>query len=164
MVRRFLALLCGAVLVLGGTAPVSSAELLEPGIEAATGISRTVDAGLQARAAVRAVQIQTDFGHCCLAYGEAEIIAWNSGYSDPISQLIQGWLGSPTHRAIMFDRSYDRIGCGTSYLAPRTYGVCLFADSGGSVSPPAPAPGGSTPAPAPTLAPEVIPNTAMFAD
>lgn len=168
--------LAGLLLFTAGPERLSAAETLEPMVESVTGITRTVDATLQARAAVRAVQIQTDFSHCCLKYGEGEIIAWNAYYADPIGQLIQGWLGSPSHKAMMFNPVYDRIGCATSYLAPRTYGVCLFVDTetrdGESPPAPAPAPAPSS-SPSPPLSPSrpagqpatpfvvVIPDTAM---
>lgn len=134
---------------------------LEARIQALTGIPRTVYVELQSRAAERAIQIQTDFSHCCLVYGEGEIIAWNSGYSDPLGQLILGWLDSVSHKAMMYNQVYDQIGCATSYLAPRTYGVCLFVDSetrNGSESAPAPAKPGSTPVLVPT---GTISDTAM---
>jgi hypothetical protein len=147
MLRRAFALLLAAfLLAFPGPASLSAAEPLEPLIQAATGISRVVDADLQARAAVRAIQIQTDFSHCCMVYGEGEIIAWNMNYSDPIAQLIQGWLDSPSHRDMMYNQVYDRIGCATSYLAPRTYGVCIFVDTETRDGVPQPAPA-ATPGP-----------------
>src|SRR3972149_3975777 len=122
--------LLGALLLLGiGVAftPASNAgEPLENRIEAATGIVRTVDAGLQERAANRSIQIQTNFSHCCLAGGEAEIIAWNAGLSDPVGQFVISWSNSPDHAAILFDPDYQEIGCAVSASEGMTYGVCLF--------------------------------------
>lgn len=160
LAKRTVALL--AALVLALSAPVAAGETsLEARIQAVTGITRVVDLSLQARAAGRVVQIQTEWGHCCLSYGESEIIAWNSGYEDPIGQLILGWLGSEPHRATMFSARYDRIGCATSYLAPRTYGVCIFAESAITDPPPGPEP---APAPPPEPTPPVLglPDTAML--
>lgn len=163
--RALLALL--AALVLALSAPVAAGETtLEARIQVETGIARAVDSTLQSRAAVRAVQIQADLNHCCLAWGEGEILARVSGYEDPTGQMVVGWLGSDSHRAMMYESAYDRIGCATSYLAPRTYGVCLFVDTETRD-------GGTEPAPAPVLPPvapippriepdsPVIPNTAM---
>jgi hypothetical protein len=160
MSRRVAVLLFAVCLALSGSTPLSAAGTLEPLVQEATGVVRQVDSTLQARAAVRAVEIQTDWGHCCVSWGEGEIIAWNSGQDDPISYLVGQWIGSPEHHVIMFDPDYDRIGCATSYRAPRTYGVCLFADS--ETRDPAPTPAPGAPAPAPAPAPVVrIPNTSM---
>lgn len=107
--------------------PVAASSSLEGQIQAVTGIVRPVDASLQARAAVRAVQIQTTFGHCCLAPNEAEIIGWDAGFADPLGQLVLGWVNSPKHAAILFDPGWHNIGCAVAVSGTRTYGVCIFA-------------------------------------
>ena len=147
--------LLGAFLLLGiGVAlltPSSNAvESLESRIESATGIVRNIDAGLQSRAANRAIQIQTDFSHCCLAYGEAEVIAWNRGYEDPVGQLVIGWLGSSSHAALLLDPGYVDIGCAVAVGGDTTYGVCLFRYRTTAPS--------ATPTP---VQPPVLPDTAM---
>ena len=124
--RRLLPLVLLA-LVLVSSSPAVAATSLESRIEAATGIVRPVDAALQARAAIRAVEVQTDFSHCCLASNEAEIIARNSGFDDPEAQLVASWLASPDHAAILGNPDWHNIGCAVALSGARTYGVCLFA-------------------------------------
>jgi hypothetical protein len=136
--RRLLPLL---LLVLLSSSPAVAGTSLESRIQTATGIVRAVDTGLQARAQQRAVEIQTNFGHCCLNGNEAEVIAWNAGFADPLAQLVSAWLASPEHSAILRDPAYRSIGCATALAGTRTYGVCILA---AVVAPPA-----------------VIPNTAM---
>ena len=153
--RRLGTLLVALLLLVS---PATASTSLEARIAAATGIPRTVDAALQTRAAVRAVQIQSDFSHCCLAYGEAEIIAWNAGQSDPVGYIVSQWLTSPSHAAVLLDPYYVRIGCAVAVSGTRTYGVCLLAvqPAPQPTAPPAPAP---TAAPAPLIG--TLPNTAM---
>ena len=144
--RRFVLLLIFLLLFPGHVAAGAS---LEGQIQTATGIVRPVDVTLQARAAVRAIEIQTDFRHCCLNGPEAEVIAWNR-QSDPVGYLVTQWLNSPAHRAILVDPYWHTIGCavalGTGVNLGRTYGVCLFRGD----------PAYDTPD-----APVTIPNTAM---
>lgn len=151
MRSRVLALVLGLALVLLSPASTGAGGTLEQRVAAATGITRTVDAGLHARAADRAVQIETTFGHCCLSSGEAEVIAWNSGYADPLRELIDQWRHSPDHWLILADPVYTRIGCGTAVRDGATYGVCILA--AGHQPPAAPPP----PAPPATT----LPNTAL---
>lgn len=126
--------------------PVAASASLESRIQTATGIVRAVDPALQARAAIRAIEIQTTLGHCCLAYGEAEIIGRDSGYADPVGALVIGWANSPEHAAILSDPSYRKIGCALAVSGARTYGVCLFS---------------ATVAPQPPAKPTDMPNTAL---
>lgn len=150
MKRALIALL--AAMLLASAAPSSAAATLESRIQAATGIVRVVDVGLQARAAVRAIEIQTDFNHCCLEPDEAEVIAWNSGYADPLGQLVIAWLDSGPHAAILIDPYWHSIGCATAVKGERIYGVCLFRGD----------PAFDTPGD-PGLVPGTIPDTAMRA-
>jgi hypothetical protein len=128
------------LLLLLSASPTVAAVSLESRIQTATGIVRSVDAALQARAQVRAVQIQTNFAHCCLSQHEAEIIAWN-GEPDPVGYLVSQWLGSPAHAAILRDPVYRVIGCATATGTRLdnlglTYGVCILS-AAPNVPPPA---------------------------
>lgn len=124
---RRLGILLALLLV---ASPVAASTSIEGQIQTVTGLNRPVDASLQARAAIRALEIQTVFTHCCLNGPEAEIIAWNSGRPDPIGYLVIQWLSSSPHQAILVDPYWHTIGCataaGTGANLGRTYGVCLF--------------------------------------
>jgi hypothetical protein len=147
--RLVLLLLLG---MLVSSSPVTAVTSLESRIQTATGIVRVVDAALQARAQVRAVEIQTNFAHCCLSQHEAEVIAWN-GEPDPIAYLVTQWLNSPAHAAILRDPSYRSIGCAMATGTRLdnlglTYGVCILSAAVAAPNvPPAP--------------PATIPDTAM---
>lgn len=130
LLRALLLLGIGVALLTFSSEPSNANESLESRIQSASGISRTVDASLQIRAANRAIQIQTEWGHCCLVYGEAEIIGWDAGFADPVGQLVIGWVNSPPHAAILFDPDYASIGCAVAVSGTRTYGVCLFRVAG----------------------------------
>ena len=128
---------------------------LEQGVRIDTGIVRTIDSALQQRAMQRSIQIQTDFSHCCLAYGEGEIIAYNNGFNDPVAEAIHQWHNSPSHWAIMSDTDFTRIGCGGSFSSSGGfYAVCIFSSNQPSTNPPPP---GNPP---PPIVNE-IPNTSM---
>lgn len=157
MRRRVLALALGLALLPLRPSPADAGATLEQRVAAATGISRTIDAGLQARAAARAVQIESVFDHCCLGPGEAEVIAWNRGYDDPLGVIVNDWRGSTIHWHVLSDRSYSRIGCGTAQLNGGTYGVCILAVG----HQPAPAPPAGPPPPAPPPPATTLPNTAL---
>jgi hypothetical protein len=133
---------------------MSAVALLLALIVSLTGIDRTVDPGLTAIAERRVVEITTEFSHagadpCC-----AEVLAWNSGFADPVTHLVEQWQGSPQHWAILTDPSYTAIGCAVAFVQNRAYAACVLNGTGVAV-PPAPAP---APMPAPAL-----PDTAMAA-
>jgi hypothetical protein len=133
--KRALVLLLLTVL-LAAASPIAASTTLEGEVQAATGIVRQVDVGLQARAAVRAVEIQSfgAFEHCCLSYGEGEVIAWNTTGS--LGWMVAGWLSSAGHAAVLLNPDYTRIGCAVAYLAAAVagvtgsagwYGVCILS-------------------------------------
>lgn len=140
--KRWLVLLLVAVL-LASAAPSFAATTLEAEVQAVTGTERTVDTGLQARAAQRAVVIQYAgaFTHCCLTYGEGETIAWNT--TGDLAWMVAGWLASPGHAAVLLNPDYTRIGCATAHLliaipgvtgSAGWYGVCIFSALAGPVT------------------------------
>jgi hypothetical protein len=142
---------------------VSAVALLLALIVSMTGIDRTVDPGLTAIAERRVVEITAEFSHvgmdpCC-----AEVLAWNSGYADPVTHLVEQWQGSPVHWAILTDPGYTAIGCAVAFVENRAYAACVLAIepglNGGGAQDPSSAPSTSaTPPPAPAL-----PDTAMGA-
>lgn len=62
-------------------------------------------------------------------YGAGEILAWNSWPTlvDSATAADSGWLGSPSHRAIVLSRDYNYVGFGLA-VAPdgRTFWTGLF--------------------------------------
>jgi hypothetical protein len=146
-----LALVLGLLL----PAPVAADTDLEAAVAGATGIARTHDAALHERAHQRVLQIVTDFDHCCLSEGEAEVVGWNAGFEDPVTAMVTGWIGSPDHSDIILDPAYTRIGCAETVAADRHWFACLL-----SVGTDAPPPASPTSSPVPP-GPGTLPNTAM---
>jgi hypothetical protein len=136
---------------------MSAVALLLALLVSMTGIDRTVDPGLTSIAERRVVEIATEFSHdgadpCCV-----EVLAWNSGFADPITHIVDQWQGSPQHWAILTDPSYTAIGCAVAFVQNRAYAACVLNESGVAVSAdPAPATPAPTPAPA-------LPDTSMSA-
>jgi hypothetical protein len=145
-----LALVLGLLL----PAPVAADADLEAAVASAT-IFRAHDAALHERAHQRVLQIVTDFDHCCLSAGEAEVVGWNAGFSDPLSAMVAGWLRSADHRDIIVDPDYTRIGCAETVADGRHWFACVL--SVGSTLAPTSAP---TSPPAPSV-PGALPNTAI---
>jgi hypothetical protein len=145
-----LALVLGLLL----PAPVAADADLEAAVASATGIVRTHDAELHQRAHQRVLQIVTDFDHCCLSEGEAEVVGWNAGFSDPVVTMVTGWLGSADHRDIIVDPAYTRIGCAETVAADRHWFACVLSVGQEDV------PDSQTPVPDPQT-PGTLPNTAI---
>jgi hypothetical protein len=132
---------------------MSAVALLLALLVSLTGIDRTVDPNLTAIAERRVVEIQTEFSHdgmdpCC-----AEVLAWNSGYADPVTHLVEQWQGSPVHWAILTDPSYTAIGCAVAFVENRAYAACALAGGGQPATAPSP----------PPPPPPGLPDTAMEA-
>jgi hypothetical protein len=144
-----LALVLGLLL----PAPVAADADLEAAVASAT-IFRSHDAALHERAHQRVLQIVTDFDHCCLSAGEAEVVGWNAGFDDPVTAMVDGWLRSADHRDIIVDPDYTRIGCAETVADGRHWFACVL--SVGNV------PDSQTPEPDPQT-PGALPNTAMGA-
>jgi hypothetical protein len=133
---------------------VSAVALLLALLVSLTGIDRTVDPGLTAIAERRVGEITAEFSHngadpCCV-----EVLAWNSGFADPVTHLVEQWQGSPQHWAILTDPGYTAIGCAIAFVENRAYAACVLNGTGVAVP--------TAPAPAPTPAP-ALPDTAMAA-
>ena len=61
------------------------------------------------------------FYHARLTSGTAENLAWATCSWGSPRALVRMWMGSPTHRAIMLDRSARRVGPGVSTGRYRGY-------------------------------------------
>jgi len=151
-----------------GTGFLCTLLLLPGGVRAHVGVvtqvasvyfPRAESQSLHEQAHQRARQIVRDFNHCCVSFGQAEVIGWNRGYADPIEAVVQGWQRSPGHDAILRDSDYMRIGC--SYIIaddPRepgpdtTYFFACVLDTGEDPT--------SSP-PQPTAPVVTVPDTAM---
>jgi uncharacterized protein YkwD len=58
----------------------------------------------------------------------AENIAYNSGYSDPVSVAVEGWMQSPGHRRNILDPRLQESGIGVAVdRTGRTYFTQVFA-------------------------------------
>jgi hypothetical protein len=128
-----------------------------------TYVQRTEDASLHDIAHQRAVEIASDWSHNGMRDGTAEVLAYNSGFADPIAKAISQWAGSPTHAAILSDPSYTRIGCAEHVTDGTHWFACvLAAEPTGAARTPNPTPVGSTPTSGATTPPPVpLPDTAM---
>jgi len=144
-------------LVFGITTPVYAATPVDDAVNAyrvSVGESDLPTSALLTRVALeRVIEITVtgEFAHTdltqrlgCWSWGE--IIAWNKGYADPLAQAVIGWIGSPSHLAVMTG-NWAEIGS-AAYFQPstgRTYFVSLFSRpcdvSPGAPAPPLPGPG-----------------------
>lgn len=101
-------------------------EILLALIVTLTGIVRPVDPELTSMAQHRVIEIQSNFSHDGFIPGTAEILGKNSGMTNPINSIVEGWLGSSTHRAILLDPYWARIGCDIEISDNTYWFVCLF--------------------------------------
>lgn len=122
-----------AVIVLLGTTiallrpqPVLSDSDLTQAVNAAF-LPRTEDPALHELAHQRALQASLDFSHTGAT--TAEVLAYNSGFADPIATVISQWLGSPAHAALLSDPSFDLLGCGSVTVNGTYYAACLMGVS-----------------------------------
>lgn len=99
-----------------------------------TGIDRSVDPGLQAIADQRVIEIQSSFDHHLKRPGTTEIIAYNSGYADPVRQLVTQWHESAPHWAILRNPALTRWACAVTTAGENTYGVCVFSGALGNTA------------------------------
>ncbi|MDQ2674350.1 MAG: hypothetical protein M3Y40_06810, partial [Chloroflexota bacterium] len=59
--------------------------------------------------------------------GTAEVLAFNEGVSNPISNAVGQWIGSSFHRGILSDGSYGRIGCAELVSGGIHWFACVLA-------------------------------------
>lgn len=100
---------------------------LEVAVNAVT-INHAPDDRLHDIAHQRAVEIVTDFSHAAMRPGTAEVLAWNSGYPDPAAHIVQQWLTSPVHLAILTNPAYTLMGCATHTVGVAFYAACVLSD------------------------------------
>jgi len=154
-VLRGLVLVIGLVLV----APTASPVAADPGLTATVAAAyfpRYDDAELHAIAHQRVSELAA----CeCLAHGDlrpgtGEVVAYNTGFPDPVAQVVRRWQASSGHDEILSNRSYGRIGCAELVVGDTHWFACVV---GTGALPPQPAP--ATPAPSSGVL--LLPNTAM---
>jgi hypothetical protein len=68
--------------------------------------------------------------HGAIPAGTAEVLGYNSGFSDPVAEVIRSWQSSPVHNGILSDRSYGRIGCAERSIGGKHWFVCVLATCG----------------------------------
>lgn len=163
MRRLLIASLVALVPIFAGAGLLRGTSSIYSDIQGATGIQRTVTPWLVSLAQMRSAELVTDFSHDGWPGTTDEVIAWNSGYADPLSAAVTDWMASPDHRAILVDSSLNEIGCGWTVSGSRTYVACELIHATGA-SPTAtpeasrvPAPSGGMPQ---EYGPGRLPNTA----
>ena len=110
----------------------------------------------------RAVEISKDFSHDKIRPGTAEVIGYNAGYRDPITTIVQGWLDSPEHKAILTDITDWRLfGCAEYVTSDgKHWFACVLGPQATSTPKPTPRP--IQPAPThSTTQPILLPNTSI---
>ena len=121
------ALILGLLLALAFADPmtkVGAITTLEAAINEASGINRAVSTELEAIAAERVVEIQTDWSHDQMQ--TAEILAFTD-HADPIARAVELWVQSSDHWLVMTDRQWNTIGCAsTTDEAGVTWLACAF--------------------------------------
>lgn len=122
-------------------------------------LSRNTDVTLHDIAHQRAVEISSDFSHNGWRGGMGEVLAWNTGHSDPAGHALNQWLGSPPHNALLSDPAYTDIGCGSYVTEGRYYAVCVLT-AGGDGNTPLQEPA-TNPTPTSTPLAPVLPDAAL---
>lgn len=133
MPRRIAVLLALVLLLSSAQGAIADTSRLYSLITGATGITRAVSTSLADRAEDRVLQIATDFSHCCVAYGEGEVLGWNRGKQDPEPSIVEGWMQSPGHRAILTNPDYHSIGCAELVTDDDHWFVCILSVGGGTI-------------------------------
>lgn len=149
--RALLLIVGGLLLFL--TAPV--AVRADDGLTSAIAnayFPRTADPTLHSIAHQRVAELAACdcLDHSGMRSGTAEVIAYNMGMPNPVGEVVQQWLGSPSHNALLSDASYGKIGCAEVVAGGTHWFACVLAKG------PLPAPVAAPPAPVAAL-----PNTAL---
>lgn len=90
--------------------PVVADRGLEAKVAIRSGIERSHSDTLHAEAHDRVQAIVEDFRHQ-VEWPHAEVIGWNRWAPDPVRAIVDGWMDSPEHRAILRDPALVAIGC-----------------------------------------------------
>lgn len=125
------------------------------GAIAAAYFSRYTDADLHAIAHERVAELAACecLNHDGMRSSTAEVIAFNSGASDPIETVLRQWRESPLHNGILSNTSYGRIGCAELVAGDTHWFACVL--TWGELPP-----AGAVQA-APQQGAALLPNTAM---
>lgn len=173
--RRIVAVVLSVLMALGVVSSTARADTRIEDMVSAASFQHTYDAELHTIAHQRAVEIASNFSHDGRRSWTAEIIGYNSGFADPEATVVQSWLDSAPHYAIITDRTYTRIGCGSAFINNTYWFACVFAAPEVTpVQPPQPTPAPVAPAPTQPAQPSapqpqastvpVLPDTAMLHD
>jgi len=103
-------------------------------------------------------QRMTDFGYPSNVW-RGENLA--GGPDDP-GTVLNLWISSPGHNAVLLNANYVAVGIGRAYVAGTTYGWYWAADFGGAGAPPPPPPSPEPPPPEPPAPPPPPPTTGGF--
>lgn len=87
--------------------------------------------------------------HAAMRPGTAEVLAFNTGYPDPIATAVSRWRASSGHNSILSNTSYGNIGCAEAVVDGTHWFACVLSS------------GPLPPAPAPAPAAPLLPNTAL---
>ena len=120
--------LMGVLLFLLAASPVQAGGDLTAAVNSRW-IPRAVGETLHDIARQRVIEISrcsTCLNHNLQRPGTAEVLGWNSGYTDPIAQIIRAWANSPIHNAILSDRDLERIGCAHRFLHGKHWFACVL--------------------------------------
>ena len=140
-------LLLGAMLLLGGVLLLLSPVLVRADTGLTSAIAnayflRTVDENLHSIAHQRAAELAACncLSHSGMRSGTAEVIAYNVGMPNPVGEVVNQWIGSPGHNALLSDTSYGKIGCAEVVSGGTHWFACVLAKG------PLPAPVAAPPA------------------
>jgi hypothetical protein len=122
-----------AIVLLLTLAMPARADVGLTGAVASAWFPRTIDDGLHAIAQQRVAEISacgSCMNHDGMRAGTAEVLGYNSGYSDPIAEIVASWQASAVHDGILSDRSYGRIGCAERVVGGEHWFACVLATGG----------------------------------
>ena len=126
---------CLVLLLVVLLVPASPARA-DDGLSGAVAVAyfpRAVDSDLHAIAHERVIEISacaTCMTHDGMRLNTAEVLGYNSGYTNPIAQVVASWSGSAIHDGILSDPSYGRIGCAERTVGDKHWFVCVLATGG----------------------------------
>jgi hypothetical protein len=96
---------------------------------AAAFLVRHIDATLHDIAHARVAEIAAAgrLTHDGTRPGTAEVLAYNTGVSNPVANAVGQWIASDLHRGILSDGSYGRIGCAETVAGGTHWFACVLA-------------------------------------
>lgn len=112
------------------TASPARAEPGLTGAVAAAYFPRTASAELESMASERAAEISACsacMNHDLMRVGTAEVLGFNTGYSDAVGHVIAQWQSSGAHDRILSNQELGRIGCAVRVVSGAHYFACVLA-------------------------------------